>query len=75
MLVVAHRLSTVANADRVYVMRQGRVVEEGSFVVLSQKAGGILNAMLAAQLPSGHGKPAETNHRDPDARNPTQGVM
>jgi ABC-type multidrug transport system fused ATPase/permease subunit len=50
-LVVAHRLSTVAKADHVYVMRQGRVVEEGSFSVLRVKPGGILNAMLAAQLP------------------------
>ncbi len=49
-LVVAHRLSTVAKADQVYVMRQGRVVEEGPFSVLSVKPGGILNAMLAAQL-------------------------
>ena len=50
-LVVAHRLSTIAKADQVYVMRQGRVVEEGSFAVLGVKPGGILNAMLAAQLP------------------------
>jgi len=50
-LVVAHRLSTVAKANHVYVLRQGRVVEEGSFSVLSLKSGGILNAMLAAQLP------------------------
>lgn len=50
-LIVAHRLSTIAKADQVYVMRQGRVVEEGSFSVLSVKPGGILNSMLAAQLP------------------------
>ncbi len=50
-LVVAHRLSTIAKADQVYVMRQGRVVEEGAFTVLSTKPGGILNAMIAAQQP------------------------
>lgn len=48
-LVVAHRLSTVVKADQVYVIRQGRVVEEGSFSALSVKPCGILNAMLAAQ--------------------------
>lgn len=50
-LVIAHRLSTIAKADQVYVLSQGRVVEEGTFSVLSVKPNGILNAMLAAQLP------------------------
>lgn len=50
-LVVAHRLSTIAKADQVYVLRQGRVVEEGTFSVLKAKPGSILNAMIAAQQP------------------------
>ena len=50
-LVVAHRLSTVAKAKQVYVIRNGRVVEEGSFSVLSVKSGGILYSMLQAQMP------------------------
>ncbi len=58
-LVVAHRLSTIAKADQVYVMRQGRVVEEGPFSVISKKVGGILNTMLAAQLPLQQEQPAE----------------
>lgn len=50
-LVVAHRLSTIANADQVYVMKEGRVVEEGPFKVLSIEPGSILNDMIAAQQP------------------------
>ena len=41
--------STIKKADQVYVLRQGRIVEEGSFKELSAKSGGMLNAMLAAQ--------------------------
>jgi ABC-type multidrug transport system fused ATPase/permease subunit len=58
-LVVAHRLSTIAKADQVYVMRQGRVVEGGPFSVISTKVGGYLNAMLAAQLPLEQKQPAD----------------
>jgi ATP-binding cassette subfamily B protein len=46
LLIVAHRLSTIASADQVYVLRGGRVVEEGEFRQLSVRSGGILNAML-----------------------------
>ncbi|WP_255194630.1 hypothetical protein [Natronobeatus ordinarius] len=29
MLVIAHRLSTVTNADRIYTMEDGEIVESG----------------------------------------------
>ena len=46
-LMIAHRLSTVRNADRIYVIDAGRVVEQGSHAALV-KAGG-LYARLARQ--------------------------
>ena len=38
-VVIAHRLSTVKNADRICVMESGRVVEEGSHDALMAKEG------------------------------------
>lgn len=50
-LIIAHRLSTIAKADQVYVIRQGMVVEEGSFLALSIMPDSILSSMIAAQKP------------------------
>jgi ABC transporter fused permease/ATP-binding protein len=38
-LVIAHRLSTVKNADRVLVLDQGRVVQQGTHATLVAEAG------------------------------------
>ncbi|MBY6091117.1 ABC transporter ATP-binding protein [Maritimibacter alkaliphilus] len=38
-LVIAHRLGTIRNADRIAVMEQGRIVELGSHQELAQAAG------------------------------------
>lgn len=38
-LIIAHRLSTVKNADRVYVLDQGRIVQTGTHESLSAEAG------------------------------------
>ena len=39
MLVIAHRLSTLAEVNRLYVMERGRVVEEGDFSALVADSG------------------------------------
>ena len=38
-IVIAHRLSTLRQADRIYVMRAGKVAESGSFADLVQSDG------------------------------------
>jgi ABC-type bacteriocin/lantibiotic exporter with double-glycine peptidase domain len=48
-IVIAHRLNTVRNADRIVVLERGRIVQVGSFDQLAREAGAF-RAMLARQV-------------------------
>lgn len=44
--IIAHRLSTVANADTIYVLENGRIIEQGRFTDLA-KGTGLFARMVA----------------------------
>jgi len=49
LVIVAHRLSTVKNADRIFVIEEGRIVEVGNHVTL-MKAGGPYASFVEQQI-------------------------
>lgn len=48
-IVIAHRLSTVRNADRIYVLDKGAIVESGSYQELMEK-GGVFSNLAKRQI-------------------------
>ncbi|CUA99085.1 ABC transporter ATP-binding protein [Pannonibacter indicus] len=48
-LIIAHRLATIAGADRVFVVEQGRIVEEGSEAELLAREGSRYARLRLAQ--------------------------
>ena len=48
-IVIAHRFSTIRNADRIIVLDRGRIVEQGTYAQLAAAAGPFA-AMLARQV-------------------------
>jgi len=49
-IVIAHRLSTLRNADRIYVIERGRVGDAGTYTELTSRPG-IFSLMHAALSP------------------------
>ncbi|MET3775932.1 ATP-binding cassette subfamily B protein [Rhizobium alvei] len=49
-LVVAHRLSTIANADKIIVIENGGIVEEGTHETLAQVQGGLYARLNQLQV-------------------------
>jgi ABC-type multidrug transport system fused ATPase/permease subunit len=48
-VVIAHRLSTVRHADRIYVLERGKVIEQGRFQELMDR-GGLFARMMSRQV-------------------------
>jgi ABC-type multidrug transport system fused ATPase/permease subunit len=49
MIIIAHRLSTIKRADKIIVLENGRVAEEGSHSELAQVNGGLYAKLLKLQ--------------------------
>ena len=46
-LVIAHRLSTVEKADRIVVLKKGRIVQDGTHDALKQEVGSLYHKMVS----------------------------
>jgi len=44
-IVIAHRMSTIEKCDKIFVLDNGKVKEEGDFKTLSNKEGGFFSNM------------------------------
>jgi ATP-binding cassette subfamily B protein len=63
-IVVAHRLSTVVNADLIMVVENGRVVEAGTHATLLKKRSGAYRALVTGQLSqNADGAPTRSGRR------------
>ena len=48
-IVIAHRLSTIQKADKIIVLENGQVAEQGSHFELAKMSGGLYNKLLNLQ--------------------------
>eukprot|EP00981_Chlorochromonas_danica_P015141 scaffold10743_cov260-Ochromonas_danica.AAC.1 len=67
-IIVAHRLSTIVNADRICVLRDGHIVEQGRHTDLIQIPNGVYADLVRMQMLSGEGE--ENDSPLPEASRP-----
>ncbi len=44
-IIIAHRMSTIENCDKIFVLEHGKVKEEGGFEDLKNKSNGYFSQM------------------------------
>jgi len=57
-LIVAHRLSTIARAERILVLEDGRITESGTYRQLVTRENSRFHALMASQLDAAAGESA-----------------
>lgn len=53
-IVIAHRMSTIKNADQVIVLENGKVIQQGEYHDLSSDTNGVFAALLGKQMRVSH---------------------
>ena len=51
-VIVAHRLSTIRNADKIAVLQEGKILEQGSHDDLMRRPRGAYRALISQQQQS-----------------------
>jgi ATP-binding cassette subfamily B protein len=74
-LIIAHRLATVRQADRIYVIKEGEVLEAGTHEELLAQPGGLYRTLSELQFgkqdgPVGEGDGAQVRSEAPDGEVP-----
>jgi ABC-type multidrug transport system fused ATPase/permease subunit len=49
-MIVAHRLSTVRNADIIFVIQDGQVIEQGNHMTLTENTNGAYASLIRRQM-------------------------
>src|SRR5687768_335415 len=49
-VIIAHRLATIRNVDRIYVLEDGKIIESGTHEELSMKEEGVYSALARLQF-------------------------